>query len=280
MVRGVYDLQKLRIESGNRLVATFKSKLGHEPGTKEADTIDEEGQSLLDELKSRFKLLTQGVVKEPAFKAAVEGRRTHRHLRGGVPDPAILSKLEASEEAHFRHLGPALEDFAVYNEFLKGVRGCGLAMSAVIIGEFDITKATYASSLWKYAGLDVVVTSDGGNSGRSRRKEHLRRIQYVDKDGKPAERDGITFNPFLKTKLTGVLASCFLKAGNEPYAGIYRNYKHRLENEERWKEKTKAHRHNAAMRYMIKAFLADLYAAWRQLEGLPCILRIARRNSE
>jgi hypothetical protein len=33
MVRGSYDLQKLRIESGNRLVATFKAKLGHKPGT-------------------------------------------------------------------------------------------------------------------------------------------------------------------------------------------------------------------------------------------------------
>jgi hypothetical protein len=34
-------------------------------------------------------------------------------------------------------------------------------------------------------------------------------------------------------------------------------------------EASKGHRHNAAMRYMIKRFLVDLYKAWRPLEGLP-----------
>jgi hypothetical protein len=32
MTRSAYDLQKLRIEMGNRLCAAFKSKLGAEPG--------------------------------------------------------------------------------------------------------------------------------------------------------------------------------------------------------------------------------------------------------
>jgi hypothetical protein len=55
MVRGAYDLQKLRIEQGNRLVAQFKSKLGHKPGTKEVESIDEEGLDMLRELKASFK---------------------------------------------------------------------------------------------------------------------------------------------------------------------------------------------------------------------------------
>jgi hypothetical protein len=178
--------------------------------------------------------------------------------------------LERAEITQFRHLGSILGEFPIYAEFLDGVKGCGPAMSAVIISELDIAKATYASSLWKFAGLDVVAAAeDGIGQGRSRRKEHLRKITYVDKNGKPAERDGITFNPFLKTKLTGVLGPCLIKAGSEPYAQFYRDYKHRLENHPHWTEKTKGHRHNAAVRYMIKQFLADLYAAWRRLEGLP-----------
>lgn len=269
MIRGSYDLQKLRIESGNRLVATFKAKLGHKPGKKEAETIDEEGQDLLDELKTRFKKLTEGVIRELPAKRHWKGDELIATYTEGCLIAQYL-KLEEAEARQFRHLEPALADFAIYNEFLAKVRGCGPAMSAVIIGEFDISKATYASSLWKYAGLDVVTTDDGKPAmGRSRRKEHLRKVQYIDKDGNPAERDAITFNPFIKTKLTGVLAACLIKAGNEPYAQIYRDYKHRLENEPQWKEKTKAHRHNAAMRFMIKTFLADLYAAWRQIEGLP-----------
>jgi hypothetical protein len=35
------------------------------------------------------------------------------------------------------------------------------------------------------------------------------------------------------------------------------------------KEKSKGHRHNMAIRYMIKIFLIDLYKNWRALEGLP-----------
>lgn len=33
--------------------------------------------------------------------------------------------------------------------------------------------------------------------------------------------------------------------------------------------KSDAHRHNAAMRYMVKMFLLELWRVWRELEGLP-----------
>ena len=72
MVRSAYDLQKLRIEMGNRLVAQFKSKLGGQPSKKESDTIDEEGQDLLNELKAHFRKLTEGVAKELPTKRAME----------------------------------------------------------------------------------------------------------------------------------------------------------------------------------------------------------------
>jgi hypothetical protein len=266
--RGAYALQHLRIESGNRLCATFKSKLGGKPGKKEAETIDEEGQDLLKNLKARFKLLTEGVAKE--------GLPTKRKWKGDglISDysEAVLIDnyitLERNEATQFRRLDSVLEEFPVYTEFLCGVRGCGPAMSGVIIGEIDIAKARYPSSLWAYAGVDVVQNGDESR-GRSRRKEHLREVDYIDKDGKPAKRAGITFNPFLKTKLVGVLGPCLIKANSDPYRGIYDSYKHRLENHPKWKDTTKAHRHNAAIRFMVKRFLCDLYVAWRRLEGLP-----------
>ena len=114
-----------------------------------------------------------------------------------------------------------------------------------------------------YAGLDVAC--DG--KGRSRKQEHLVNREYTTADGEIKERRGITFNPFLKTKLMGVLATSFLRVGENPYRTIYDNYKHRLQS--KWGDERKGHIHNASLRYMVKIFLIDLYSNWRQIEGLP-----------
>ena len=273
-VRGAYDLQKLRIQMGNRIVGNFKAKLGQSPGEKEEE-IDAEGKAILADLRSRFRKLTDGVKVFPRQAAFVgdEVISTYTEL-------CLLAQyvaLEVEEDRHFRRLGTILLDYPVFTEFLHGVRGVGPAMAGVIISEFDIHKARYPSSLWAYAGLDVA--SDG--MGRSRRKEHLRETSYTDKDGKDATKMGITFNPFLKTKLVGVLGSSFLRVGDSPYADVYRDYKHRMENHVKYgvvndgkKDDngraitSKGRRHNMAIRYMIKSFLLDLYKVWRRIEGL------------
>jgi hypothetical protein len=111
--------------------------------------------------------------------------------------------------------------------------------------------------------LDVV-----GGKGRSRIKEHLVDSTYIDADGKEQTKKGISFNPFLKTKLIGVLGSSFVKTKG-PYRDIYDNYKHRITHMPAHSEKSKAHLNNMAIRYTVKRFLTDLYVAWRKLEGLP-----------
>jgi hypothetical protein len=262
MVRGAYDIQKLRIQMGNRIVGNFKAKLGQEPSSPETELGAEETK-ILDNLRAHFKKITDGVKTFPRqanFKGdEVISDYTELCLIAQYTD------LEAEEARHFSRLGNILRDYPIYTEFLEKVRGIGPAMAGVIVSEIDITKCKYASSLWAYAGLDVA--PDG--RGRSKKKEHLIEVEYTDKDGKPATRVGITFNPFLKTKLMGVLAGSFLRSGNKEYGAIYTNYKSRLENHEIHKEKTKGHRHNMALRYMVKRFLCDLYANWRKLEGLP-----------
>jgi hypothetical protein len=263
MVRSSYDLQKLRIEMGNRLVATFKAKLGATPGKKEEEALDAEDIAVLKEIKNRWRLLTKGVIRELPAKRAWSGDGVITTYTEACLVAEYLA-LEKSEASQFRRFDAILEEFPVYTQFLAGVRGCGPAMSAVIISEIDITRAQYPSSLWKYAGLDVV-----GNAGRSRKREHLREIDYINKDGAEAKRLGITFNPLLKTKLIGVLGPCLIKSGSQPYREIYDGYKHRLESHPDWAARSKGHRHNAAIRYMVKRFLADLYTAWRGLAGLP-----------
>ncbi len=261
LVRGIYDLQKLRIQMGNRVVANFKAKLGQDPGSSEEE-LDLEAQKLLKQIRTHFARMTDAVVtlpKRSEFKGdEVISTYAELVLISGYLD------IEVKERQLFGLLAKALEDYSIYTEYLKDIKGIGPAMAGILISEIDITAAKYVSSLWKYAGLDVA--ADG--KGRSKRKEHLHEVEYTDRDGKVQTKMGITFNPFLKTKLVGVLATSFLRASNPKYSQIYNNYKHRMEQHIVYKEVTKKHRHNMAMRYMIKMFLKDLYMQWRRIEGL------------
>jgi hypothetical protein len=264
IVRGAYDIQKNRIQTGNRLVGNFKAKLGQAPSEKE-DTIDKEGQQVLLNLRRSHKLLTEGVASFPRQATFKGDEVISDYTELCLVDNYL--ELEAQEKSHFRRLGNILKGYPIYNEFLLGVTGVGPAMAGVMLSEIDITKAEYPSSLHKYAGLDVA--SDG--QGRSRKKEHLEDSEYVDAEGEVKIKKGITFNPFLKTKLVGVLGSSFIKQSPDKcvYRKIYDDYKHRLEHMDAHKEKSKGHRHNMAVRYMVKMFLVDLYNAWRRIEGLP-----------
>jgi len=262
VVRGMYDVQKIRVMMGNRIVANFKVKLGQQP-SKSEDEIDAEGKAILADLRRSFKKITDGVVAYPKRKD-FKGDELISDFTEFVLIAQYLT-LEQQEQQHLKNLKAVLDDYAIFSLFLKDIKGIGPAMAGVIISEIDIAKAKYPSSLWAYAGLDVA----GDGRGRSRRSEHQIKRKYQNSEGEDAERNSITFNPFLKTKLVGVLASSFLRAGDNKYSQIYRDYKNRLENRPDLAESSKAHRHNMALRYMIKMFLIDLYNVWRPIEGLP-----------
>ena len=153
MVRGSYDLQKLRIQTGNRITANFRAKLGQAPGTS-TEELDRDAQNILKQLKKSYKKIMDGILATPK-------------PRGFKGDEVISDftefclvrqymELDRTEQEHFSRLEHVLNDFPLWTEYLKGVLGVGHTMAGVILSEFDITKAKYASSLWKYAGLDVV----------------------------------------------------------------------------------------------------------------------------
>lgn len=300
LLRGFYDLQKLRIATGNRVCAQFKAKLGQQPSQKEEEGIvDAEDIDLLKTLRDEYAKLMDGVkqLRRATFKASP--------LISSYTEFILLQQyldLENMEKHHGPQIEKLLDSFPIYTEFLSKIDGCGPLMSGVIISEIDIAKARTPSSLWQYAGLGV--EADG--RGTSRRAEHMHEVAYTDKDGKDAVRKGIRFNPFLKTKLVGVLSGCMLKAGVtyskkaslddegnpvtlkngkakmekdvlirdqcSPYALAYMDYKHRLATDPARAEWPKGRIHRAALRYMIKRFLVDLYKVWRALEGLPVAL--------
>ena len=201
----------------------------------------------------------------------------------------FMELVEAEE-----HLRKTIEKEAkqhpMWDLFFKDVYGCGALYAAICIAYLDIHKARHASSFWRYAGLDVVpvtteeanengdhlkyktiVDADGSSyqvvvcEGRSRK--HTENVKYINKDGEEAVKKGLTYNPVLKTKLIGVLGGNIIKKPDGYYEKIYWDYRVRLDNRPDLKDYTAGHKHNMAIRYMIKQFLRDLWSVWRTYEG-------------
>ena len=257
-VNGFYSMQKTRIRVGNNVVANFKTKIGQE-ASKSEDTLDPDAKLLLSNLRVSYRKITDGIVTMTPRKFKKDG------LISEYAEFSLIQQyfdLVAAEENALKQITYAVKKFPIYKHFLEDVKGVGPTMAAVIISGFNIHKAEYPSSLWAYAGLDVV-----NNKGRSRIKEHLVDQTYIDSEGNEQTKKGISFNPFMKTKLIGVLGTSFVKT-NGKYREIYDNYKNRIKNMPAHAEKTKAHINNMAIRYTVKRFLVDLYTAWRTLEGL------------
>jgi hypothetical protein len=286
MVRSFYDTQKLRIQTGNRLVANVRVRLGQEPGKKTEESMSEEGQDFLKVLMLAYRRMADGLAKKSAQIKVAEME---------VTDGIILTSFEYELAAHyarllegenklFKFLAPEVAKFPIWKTFLEGVRGCGPTMAAVIISELDPCKAEHISSFWKYAGLDVVsvpLKDKSGepvlgeddepvmiSQGRTRKRDHLVEKEYVNRRGEADTRLSITYNPFLKTKLIGVLGTSFLRSAS-PYAQVYKGYKHRLQTGPDTKDLRPVVIHSRSVRYMVKIFLKDLWLHWREIEGLP-----------
>lgn len=302
MVRGAYDLQALRMQAGLRLCANFRAKLktpitgskpedGSEPSgvsnpETSSDKLTDEAEKVLDLLKASYKRLTDGVARNrslPKEKGFVGDELISRFSELTLVDQYI--RLESQEVLAFRQMTATLEKIPIYVKYLEKQRGIGPAMAGVLISTLDPSKARHVSSFWKYAGLDV--GSDG--RGRSRRAEHLVKRAYTDKNGKESERDSITYNPWLKTKLF-TLAGSFMRSGS-PWREAYDGRKHRVTTDPgrekvtlvEWKKRREKGDDVAklwapgrvdmdAKRYMLKMFLLDLWVKWREIEGLPVTL--------
>ena len=268
LVRTMYDLQHERIQTGNRICAEIKARLGQRPGMSEKE-LEKEAKTYLEEARKEFKRITDGFVLTNAskyLKANLDGCEIITDA-GMLTFVDLYDKQLENEEKMAKVIGKIVEQHPMWEAFLHGVRGCGPLMSAVILSEFDPAKADDVSKFWKYAGMDVVrrfylkdgkhkdapemvetrhptgyrtegprfigesdvfamydektgdlmgtygldLSKPGEGAGRSRKPEHLVDVEYTDKDGKTKTKKSITFNPFLKTKLLGVLAASFIK---------------------------------------------------------------------
>lgn len=275
----VYDIQKLRIATGNRITQIFLRSMGVEPGTK-MDTGDEEAVGILKAVSAEYARITDCFVNDFQSKGRItkainkldnelnyiRDEQLYRLVRIYINQTVLEAEATKVVKSY-------VESHPMWDAFFADVKGCGPLMAAVCLGYFNPFVARHASSFWKYAGLDVVYENgnsdsveDGKHVGRSRRHTELQ--TYTDREGNEKEKRGLTYNPFVKTKLMGVLASGFIKCPGSKYEQIYRGYRNRLDNNDKYTDYTAAHKHNMSMRYAVKQFLRDMWVAWRTVEGL------------
>jgi hypothetical protein len=235
MTRGAYALQHLRIQTGLRLCANFRDKLKESAvpdEDEETGELSEKAQKIIDVLKAEYRRLTEGVARNRTLP-----RREGFVGAGVISDFAELvlvhqyEALEREERAQFRFIGEELEAVPIFVEWLDKQRGIGPAMGAVLVTSFDIHKATRPSQFWAIAGLDVgpgIATDPNNKLGRSRRKEHLIEREYVDRNGEVKTKMSTTFDPWLQSRMLGVLGASLLRSGS-PYRKHYDAYRHRIE---------------------------------------------------
>jgi len=249
-VRMFYDMQRLRMQSGGR-------------GAKKIDGDDKAPA-------------TENIELTEVDRMQLERRSKEMML---VEHEALLDI-----ETH-------LKTMPVYTQILSQISGVGPTLAGVIVAEVDIHRCDTASALWRYAGLAPIPCRrcktckdelvQAGVAQLKRYKHAFNRktdkcrfasdIIEVDKtyasarSERPEKGEKLHFNKFFKTKMVGVMAGCLLKA-NSPYRKFYDDYKHRLASTN--KGRNDGHRHQMALRYMVKMVLLDIWKGWRELEGL------------
>lgn len=210
----------------------------------------------------------------------------------------VADESRRMEKKIERKLTSVLKRFDVYTEWLIDVKGVGPVSAAQIISQIDIHIATTVSKIWQYSGM---------NPSKIRGKKRVQTANpktYQPKKGKVLSRkddhvivltdemirgDKLSagfispYNKHLKTALLGVMADSFLRARNSYALDYYYPMKERLKQSDKitnevtkggkvvkkaWKDCTPNHQHRAAIRYMVKMFLSDLYNVWRSIEGL------------
>lgn len=302
LVRAFEDAMKTRVMQQNRLAQIALAAQGHDT-TKRLDQDDEADAKLaavaVTEIMADYDAITEYIAgtSPKAAERVKSGELTKRDLEKALDNAeqphgliqnkaalmvcAMLDNAKRAEVKASNAIQANLDGIPIWDEFLSQVPGCGPRIAGNLIASIDISKARYASSLWKLCGYDVA--QDG--RGRSRRKEHLVDKVTIDSDGNEVKHKGIGFNPQLKTVLF-YLGDQFNRKPDSHYGQLLRNEKHRLENHAKYGlaaeeayanapkddkpeyRPSKGHRQNMARRKAIKHFLVDLYKAWRALEGL------------
>lgn len=196
LLSNVYDMQKLRISAGNRLVQSLYIQMGIKP----SESPDEAETKFIDKIKKEYKRVSDAFAGgdyrtiKSTIKALSKSKDTNDNLsviRNEIDYKLIESYmlLLKSEEELVKVLDTYVKEHPLWKEFFEPIKGCGTLMAANCLAYFDIHKAKYVSSLYRYAGLDTVQDEDkDGNKLWLKKKSgvvtsELVKIKQVNDDG-------------------------------------------------------------------------------------------------
>ena len=220
----------------------------------ESDYSDLEGESALSKRERREALLQAVQAREISQKQRVGYDLRLQAVERGVDEasPALLKRwlrwrdrFAADERQASLEVEELASDIQII-EVMCGVNGVGKMTAAKLVSQIDIERAETVSALWRYCGYGV---DDKGERDR------------------PVKGEKLKYN--MKAKAYTHLIGVSLIRKTSPYRHIYERARVKYEEEERYADWTKAHRHMAALRKVKKLFLAHLWECWRDIEGLP-----------
>lgn len=174
-----------------------------------------------------------------------------------------MKNIEKEENRWTSELKSVIKDMSEHDQIVKsalGVKSIGPVTVAYCLVYIDLAKAIHVSNIWSYAGLHVPSYERYKKGKAGGGNKTLRTILYT-------------------------MADSQVK-GHGPYRVIYDQVKERLSLSEKithtrnikgqlieapWKDASKGHRHGAALRAIMKHFLADYWFVGRTLMGLPTL---------
>jgi hypothetical protein len=264
--------QKLRIQMGNRICMNIITKLGVRAGESPSEALKKAAIVQRNNmLKACIRVTDQMLT--PTRRKVINELQKDKGLFSNVFEASLIQSyydMLRAEKEHNSLIEKAVMDIPIIRDYLSKIDGCGAFLAGYIVCNMDPHAAPRPSSFWKYTGLDVVVDENGVGVGRSSKRCHMIKVEYINKEGEEAVKDSLTYKPPLKSKLTKVLGECLIKA-NGKYKKIFDGYKHRMLQRKNIPNPTAGHIYKMSVRYMVKMFLADLWRAWRIMEGLEVV---------
>ena len=250
LVEQYYDVQKLRVEAFNRIVAYVKSHCNHETQSSIASHRNSENHATS---------ASQAKIENQYMNARKPSILAHQIVTLKTPVPKEISEivwyhnaLYETEKLLAKRLDGWSREHKIRLNYLREIKGIGPIFSSGLIAWLEpISRFNNISKLWSYCGLSPT----------------QKRIK-----GKK-----LGYNPRLKT-LMWKIALSFEKQSSKKsqYRKLYETQKNYYFNRADFKAKieakekgVKGHIRNMTLRYVAKRFLADLWLTWRKLEGLP-----------
>jgi len=176
----------------------------------------------------------------------------------------LFGSAKAIEDDLTKQLEKVVKQTDEWKQYFKNIKGIGPKLAAILIAEIDPYKAETVSKIWQYAGMN-----SGMVYGKKKDKDgNIVTATELVRGDRATAGYILPYNKYLKMAVGGKIATQLMRNGNEKYRAIYDGAKNFYKTNPKWKDESDAHIHRAALRKMIKQFLADYYAFVRPLYGL------------